>query len=95
MLNLGALGVCGDTGTSPFYTMKEVLNPAHGVPLDAPKNVGAVSVIFWGLMVVVIFAIMATWKRGGEFLIEQIRSDDPDVLPFITSLTEDETAHRR
>ena len=74
--------------------MKEVFNPAHGVPLDAPNIVGAVSVIFWALMVLVNFAVMATWKRGRELLIEQIRSDDPDLLPFITSLTEDETAHR-
>ena len=34
MMTLGALGVVyGDIGTSPLYTMKEVFNPAHGVPL--------------------------------------------------------------
>jgi len=41
-----------------------------------------------------IFAIMATWKRGRELLIEHIRSDDPELLPFITSLAEDTEAHR-
>ena len=51
MLTLGALGVVyGDIGTSPLYTMKEVFNPAHGVTLDAPNIIGAVSVIFWALM---------------------------------------------
>jgi KUP system potassium uptake protein len=50
LLTLGALGVVyGDIGTSPLYTMKEVFNPAHGVPLDAPNVIGAVSVIFWAL----------------------------------------------
>ncbi|MBT9528232.1 MAG: potassium transporter Kup [Rhizobacter sp.] len=53
-LTLGAVGVVyGDIGTSPLYTMKEVFNPANGVPLDAPSLIGAVSVIFWALMMVV------------------------------------------
>ena len=53
-LTLGAIGVVyGDIGTSPLYTMKEVFNPANGVPLDAPSLIGAVSVIFWALMMVV------------------------------------------
>ena len=54
VLTLGALGVVyGDIGTSPLYTMKEIFNPANGIPLDASHIVGAVSVIFWGLMMVV------------------------------------------
>ncbi|WMW81861.1 potassium transporter Kup [Undibacterium cyanobacteriorum] len=53
-LTLGALGVVyGDIGTSPLYTMKEIFGPATGVPLDATHLIGAVSVIFWGLMTVV------------------------------------------
>ncbi len=53
-LTLGAIGVVyGDIGTSPLYTMKEVFAPATGVPLDAAHLVGAVSVIFWALMLVV------------------------------------------
>ena len=56
-LTLGAMGVVyGDIGTSPLYTMKEVFGPATGIPLDATHLIGAVSVIFWGLMAVV------TWK---------------------------------
>ena len=54
MLTLGALGVVyGDIGACPPYTMKEVRNPSHGVPLDAPIVIDAVSVIFWALMAVV------------------------------------------
>ncbi len=69
MLTLGALGVVyGDIGTSPLYTMKEVFNPANGVPLDAPSIVGAVSVIFWALMVVVtlkyVVLILRADNRG-------------------------------
>ena len=68
-LTLGALGVVyGDIGTSPLYTMKEVFNPANGVPLDAPSIVGAVSVIFWALMVVVtlkyVVLILRADNRG-------------------------------
>jgi KUP system potassium uptake protein len=40
-----------------------------------------------------IFAIMATWRRGRELLIENIRQDDPELLPFIRSLVSDH-AHR-
>jgi KUP system potassium uptake protein len=68
-LTLGALGVVyGDIGTSPLYTMKEVFSPATGIALDAPHLIGAVSVIFWGLMMVVtlkyILLILRADNRG-------------------------------
>lgn len=68
-LTLGALGVVyGDIGTSPLYTMKEIFNPATGVPLDATHIIGAVSVIFWGLMMVVtlkyVLLILRANNRG-------------------------------
>jgi len=53
-LTLAALGVVyGDIGTSPLYTIKEIFAPHTGVPLDALHLVGAISVIFWALMLVV------------------------------------------
>ncbi|MBP6494507.1 MAG: potassium transporter Kup [Rhodoferax sp.] len=69
VLTLGALGVVyGDIGTSPLYTMKEIFNPANGIPLDASHIVGAVSVIFWGLMMVVtlkyVLLILRADNRG-------------------------------
>jgi KUP system potassium uptake protein len=53
-LTLGAIGVVyGDIGTSPLYTVKEVFAPHTGVPLDTPHLIGAISTIFWALMLVV------------------------------------------
>ena len=68
-LTLGALGVVyGDIGTSPLYTMKEVFGPATGIPLDAAHLAGAVSTIFWGLMLVVtlkyVLLILRADNRG-------------------------------
>ena len=53
-LTLATIGVVyGDIGTSPLYTVKEIFAPHTGVPLDAAHLVGAVSAIFWALMLVV------------------------------------------
>ncbi|WP_309637863.1 potassium transporter Kup [Methylibium sp.] len=53
-LTMGAIGVVyGDIGTSPLYTVKEIFAPATGVALNAHNLIGAVSVIFWALMLVV------------------------------------------
>jgi KUP system potassium uptake protein len=69
ILTLGALGVVyGDIGTSPLYTMKEVFNPANSVTLGAHSVIGAVSTIFWALMVVVtlkyVVLILRADNRG-------------------------------
>lgn len=68
-LTLGALGVVyGDIGTSPLYTMKEIFNPAHQLALDAANLVGAVSLVLWGLVVVVtlkyVVLILRADNRG-------------------------------
>ena len=68
-MTLGAMGVVyGDIGTSPLYTMKEVFSPATGIPLDDLHIMGAVSVIFWGLMMVVtlkyVLLILRADNRG-------------------------------
>jgi len=53
-LTLAALGVVyGDIGTSPLYTVKEVFAPATGIALTSSNIIGAVSAIFWALMLVV------------------------------------------
>jgi len=53
-LTLGAIGVVyGDIGTSPLYTVKEIFLPATGVALNPANLIGAVSAIFWALMLVV------------------------------------------
>ena len=68
-LTLGALGVVyGDIGTSPLYTVKEIFAPATGVALNAHNLIGAVSVIFWALMLVVtlkyVILILRADNRG-------------------------------
>ncbi len=68
-LTLGAMGVVyGDIGTSPLYTMKEVFGHATGITLTTPHLIGATSVIFWGLMLVVtlkyILLILRADNRG-------------------------------
>lgn len=68
-LTLGAMGVVyGDIGTSPLYTIKEIFSPATGIPLDQAHLIGAISVIFWGLMLVVtlkyVFLILRADNRG-------------------------------
>jgi KUP system potassium uptake protein len=53
-LTLAAIGIVyGDIGTSPLYTMKEVFSPQHGVPLNEANLFGVVSLIFWGLVIIV------------------------------------------
>lgn len=68
-LTLGAMGVVyGDIGTSPLYTMKEIFGPHTGIPLDTAHLIGATSVIFWGLMMVVtlkyVLLILRAHNRG-------------------------------
>jgi KUP system potassium uptake protein len=36
---------------------------------------------------VLIFVVMATWRRGRELLLNHIRQDDPELLPFIRGLS--------
>jgi KUP system potassium uptake protein len=53
-LSLGAIGVVyGDIGTSPLYTLKEVFNGAHAVPVSQGNVFGILSLIFWSLTIVI------------------------------------------
>lgn len=53
-LTLAAVGIVyGDIGTSPLYTMKEVFSKEHGLPLNEANIFGVVSLIFWGLLLIV------------------------------------------
>ena len=68
-LGLAALGVVfGDIGTSPVYTFRECFNSEHGLPLDAEHVLGALSMIFWALIIVVavkyVLLIMRADNRG-------------------------------
>lgn len=68
LLALGAIGVVyGDIGTSPLYTI-QVIFSSGGVPLDSDNVIGAVSAIFWSLMLVVtikyVLLVMRADNRG-------------------------------
>jgi KUP system potassium uptake protein len=68
-LTLGAIGVVyGDIGTSPLYTVKEVFLPATGIALTPENLIGAVSTIFWALMLIVtlkyVILILRADNRG-------------------------------
>ena len=53
-LTLAAIGIVyGDIGTSPLYTMKEVFAAHHGIALTTANIVGVVSLILWGLIIVI------------------------------------------
>jgi KUP system potassium uptake protein len=53
-LTLAAVGIVyGDIGTSPLYTLKTIFATEHGLVLNAPNLLGVVSLIFWGLTVIV------------------------------------------
>jgi KUP system potassium uptake protein len=53
-LALGAIGVVyGDIGTSPLYTVKEIFGTSTGIALNHDNIIGAISAIFWLLMLVV------------------------------------------
>jgi KUP system potassium uptake protein len=53
-LTLAAVGIVyGDIGTSPLYTLKTIFDPEHGLILNTPNLLGIVSLIFWGLSMIV------------------------------------------
>lgn len=53
-LTVAAIGIVyGDIGTSPLYALKEVFSKEHGLPLNEANLLGVISLILWGLTVVV------------------------------------------
>jgi KUP system potassium uptake protein len=72
-LALGAVGVVyGDIGTSPLYTLKEVFGE-HGMPASPANVLGALSLIFWSLIIVVsikylLFIMRADNKGEGGIM---------------------------
>src|SRR3954470_3148256 len=68
-LALGALGVVfGDIGTSPLYAMRASVQAAGGAAPSAMVVYGALSLIFWALILVVtlkyVFLIMRADNNG-------------------------------
>ncbi|MFA5984392.1 MAG: potassium transporter Kup [Methylococcaceae bacterium] len=71
-LTLGAIGVVfGDIGTSPLYAFKEIF--LSGLPIDESHVLGALSLVFWSLTLVVttkyaIFILRADNKGEGGII---------------------------
>ncbi len=68
-LALAALGVVyGDIGTSPLYTIKEAFGEAGGLHESEAAVLGALSLVFWSLILVVtvkyVLLIMRADNRG-------------------------------
>ena len=64
-LALAAIGIVyGDIGTSPLYTLKTIFDPAHGLALTPANLIGVVSLIFWGLTIIVSFKYVALVLRA-------------------------------
>jgi KUP system potassium uptake protein len=68
-LTLGALGVVyGDIGTSPLYTLQAVFSPDTGLSVAPDHVIGAISTIFWALMLVVtlkyVILVLRADNRG-------------------------------
>lgn len=58
-LTLGALGVVfGDIGTSPLYAFRETFH-GHGLPVTDSNVIGACSLVFWALIVIVSVKYLA------------------------------------
>jgi KUP system potassium uptake protein len=68
-LTLGAIGVVyGDIGTSPLYTIKEIFSASTGIALTQVNIIGAISAVFWALMLVVtlkyVILVLRADNRG-------------------------------
>lgn len=75
-LAFGALGVVyGDIGTSPLYALREVFFGHHPMAASEPHVLGALSLFFWSLTIVVSIKYLAFMLRadnrgeGGEFAL--------------------------
>ncbi len=54
LLCAGALGIAyGDVGTSPLYALRVCFSGTHAVPVNAENVLGALSLIFWTIALVV------------------------------------------
>ena len=87
-ITLAALGVVyGDIGTSPLYTFQEIFRPITGVTLDATNITGAVSTIFWALMLVVTFKYVLLILRadnrgeGGVLALSALAAQSTEKYP--------------
>jgi len=64
-LTLAAVGIVyGDIGTSPLYTLKTIFDPQHGLQLSTANLIGVISLIFWGLTMIVSLKYVSLMLRA-------------------------------
>jgi KUP system potassium uptake protein len=83
-LAVGSLGVVyGDIGTSPLYTLKETFFGSHHLDRSLPNVLGALSLIFWTLTIIVCVKYIVLVLRadlhgeGGVFALLGIIRNRP------------------
>jgi len=88
--SLAAMGVVfGDIGTSPLYTMKEVFNGHHAVPVTPDNLMGILSLIFWAMTITVslkyVLFIMRADNRGegGIMALTALALRTRDAQPWL------------
>ena len=67
LLTLGALGVVfGDIGTSPLYAFSEIFAGAHDIAVTDERVLGALSLVFWTLTLIVSVKYVLIVMRAGK-----------------------------
>ena len=62
---LAALGIVfGDIGTSPLYTLQTVVGASGGKPLDRTALLGALSLLVWTMLTIVVLKYAVTVMRA-------------------------------
>ena len=66
-LTVAAIGIVyGDIGTSPLYTMKEIFSKEYGLALNSSNIFGIVSLILWGLTLIVAIKYVTLILRASN-----------------------------
>ncbi len=64
-MTFAAVGIVyGDIGTSPLYTLKTIFDAEHGLALNTFNLLGVISLIFWGLTMIVSLKYVALILRA-------------------------------
>ena len=87
-LTLAAIGIVyGDIGTSPLYTLKTIFDPEHGLALNTFNLLGIISLIFWGLTLIVSLKYVTLMLRAdnrGEGGIMALMAPSTEMAGVIT-----------
>lgn len=81
---LGALGVVyGDIGTSPLYAFRQFFSPSVGLEPSLPHVLGALSLVFWALMIVVsikyVVFVMRADNNGEGGILSLLALTEPHL----------------